>query len=77
MGTRHQPPGLNSGGASQSEQLFGLEFTEAYQPSDLNRYRNVFPELKQMGVNWVIFSPSWKVTNLDSLPYLDPTPPAE
>lgn len=67
-------PGLNSGGASQSEQLFGLEFTEAYQPSDLNRYRNVFPELKQMGVNWVIFSPSWKVTNLDSLPYLDPDP---
>ena len=63
-----------TGTAAQTEQLFGLEFTEAYQPSDLNRYRNVFPELKQMGVNWVIFSPSWRVSDQNSLPYLDPNP---
>jgi len=68
------PTTLTASPAVQNGQLFGVEFTSAYQPSDLNRYRNVFTELKQMGVNWVIFSPSWQVTDLDALPYLDPNP---
>lgn len=68
------PRDLASSPALENGQLFGVEFTPAYQPSDLNRYRNIFTELKQMGVNWVIFSPSWKVTDLDGLPHLEPNP---
>ena len=67
-------PTLAAGTTNSGGQLFGVEFTPAYQASDLNRYRNVFSELKQIGVNWVIFSPSWQVTDLDALPYLDPNP---
>ena len=68
------PTTLEANRATENGQLVGVEFTPAYQASDLNRYRNVFSELKQMGVNWVIFSPSWQVTELDGLPYLDPNP---
>lgn len=67
-------PSLPSAAQPENGQLLGVEFTAAYQPSDLNRYRDVFKELKALGVNWVIFSPSWQVTDLDGLPYLDPNP---
>ncbi|MFZ3069809.1 MAG: hypothetical protein WA110_01625 [Anaerolineaceae bacterium] len=56
------------------EQLSGVEFISQYHPSYINRYRTIFPELKQMGISWIIFTPSWKVTEVASLPYLDPDP---
>jgi len=52
--------------------LIGVEFLPDYQPSDLNRYRDSLMELKQSGFNWVIFTPTWKVSILNNLPQLSP-----
>jgi len=52
--------------------LIGVEFTTDYQPADLNRYRDSLKELQQLGINWVIFSPTWRVTISNNLPQLSP-----
>ena len=53
-------------------ELIGVEFIPDYQPSDLNRYRDILQELKQSGFNWVVFTPTWKVGISNNLPQLSP-----
>ena len=53
-------------------ELIGVEFLPDYQPSDLNRYRDSLTELKQSGFNWVIFTPTWKVSIVNNLPQVSP-----
>ncbi len=55
-------------------QLSGVEFISDYHPSQFNRYSDVFTELKKMGINWLIFTPSWNVSMANGLPYLDSDP---
>jgi len=53
-------------------ELIGVEFIPDFQPSDLNRYRDILQELKQSGFNWVVFTPIWKVSISNNLPQLSP-----
>lgn len=59
---------------TNSSQLSGVELVSDYTPSALNRYRDIFPELKSLGMNWLILTPSWKVSQVNNLPYLDQDP---
>lgn len=70
-----EPTAVNTpSGAPIEDKLTGVEFISLYHPSYLGRYREVLQELKQMGINWLILTPTWRVSEVDSLPYLDPNP---
>lgn len=56
---------------ADNSKLIGVELMPGYQPSFLNRYRQLPHELKQYGINWLIFTPSWSLKVRGGLPYLE------
>ncbi len=55
----------------EPSRLVGVELMPGYQPSYLSRYRQLPQDLKNVGVNWLIFTPTWKVMEREGLPYLE------
>ena len=51
--------------------LVGVELTPGYQPDFLSRYRQLPEELKKIGVNWLILTPTWVVVESKGLPHLE------
>lgn len=60
--------------SGNSNKLIGVEFISDFHPSYLNRYRDILPELRLQGVNWLIFTPTWTVSQANNLPYMDLDP---
>jgi len=61
---------LNSIG-TQPSRLVGIELMPGYQPGYLSRYRQLPEELKKMGINWLILTPTWTLRDRKGLPYLE------
>lgn len=60
-----------SGNRVETSRLVGVELMPGFQPSFLSRYRQLPEDLKKMGINWLILTPSWKVMEREGLPYLE------
>lgn len=56
---------------AQTSRLTGVELMPGYQPGFLSRYRQLPAELNGYGINWLIFTPTWKVIEREGLPYLE------
>ena len=50
--------------------LTGLEFTQVYKPIDLTYLNKTISQLKNKGVNWLIFRPGWEVYERNGLPFI-------
>lgn len=50
--------------------LTGMEFTHVYRPADLPFIKKTISQLKNNGVNWLIFRPAWEVFERNGLPYI-------
>lgn len=68
--TAEEPISMDMDGA-ESNRLIGLELMPGYQPSFLSHYRQLPEELKGYGINWLIFTPSWRIMEREGLPYLE------
>jgi hypothetical protein len=56
---------------AEASRLVGVELLPGYQPGFLSRYRQLPTELKQYGINWLIFTPTWNLVEREGLPYLE------
>lgn len=55
----------------EASRLTGVELMPVFQPSYLSLFRQLPEELKKLGINWLILTPSWKVIEREGLPYLE------
>ena len=56
---------------SDPTRLVGVELLPGNHPSYLSHYRQLPEELKDIGVNWLILTPVWKIAEREGLPYLE------
>lgn len=54
--------------------LVGIELATDYDSGLIKSYQNLISDLKGTSVNWVILRPSWRVSVVDDLPFIDPHP---
>ncbi|MFH1446853.1 MAG: hypothetical protein ABIG43_05535, partial [Chloroflexota bacterium] len=52
----------------------GIEFLPQYHPSYQSRYSIAFDELINIGSNWIVLTPTWKINDKAALPLLEPAP---
>ncbi len=65
-----EPASVNLTYPENPNRLTGVEFSNIYNSSYQHRYREIISELEQLGINWLILTPTWKVEEINGLPHL-------
>ncbi|MGB4595051.1 MAG: hypothetical protein WBI14_04020 [Anaerolineaceae bacterium] len=55
--------------APDGKNLRGVEFAPDYQAGHLKRQIDVLPDLVNLGINWLVLTPTWEVQLVNGLPY--------
>ena len=57
-----------------TDRLVGVELIPGFHPSYLSRYRQLPERMKNLGFNWLVLTPSWKVVERSGMPHLEIVP---